>query len=139
MSSARWMRFRVAVEVATDFLSRGGRIGWGARGERITTDAADNRGIIALIPVPASRRPRRGEPERRYPAPMSSLSTASALVKAGVNARLSRILTTGRERAADLGDAGGEPVIFHHPAANFRLLQPTLHHVQKNFQSKCST
>ena len=39
---------------------------------------------------------------------MSSLSTASALVKAGVNARLNRILTTGRERAADLGDAGGE-------------------------------
>ena len=36
---------------------------------------------------------------------MSSLSAASALVKAGVNARLSRILTTGRERAADLGDA----------------------------------
>ena len=33
---------------------------------------------------------------------MSSLSAASALVKAGVNARLSRILTTGRERAADL-------------------------------------
>lgn len=39
---------------------------------------------------------------------MSSLSAASALVKAGVNARLSRILTTGRERAADLGDAGDE-------------------------------
>ena len=35
---------------------------------------------------------------------MSSLSTASALVKAGVNARLNRILTTGRERAAEQRD-----------------------------------
>ena len=38
---------------------------------------------------------------------MCSLSAASALVKTGVNARLNRILTTRRERAADLGDADG--------------------------------
>ena len=39
---------------------------------------------------------------------MCSLSAASALVKTGVNARLNRILTTRRERAADLGDAAEE-------------------------------